>query len=348
MSSTADSSSSMFRAFVAGLLMGAATLVPGVNGVTMILAVGLFDRFVGALADVTRFRFERSSVLFLALLGSGVVLSIVALSGVAVDAVTNHRWIMYSLSIGLTLGGAPGLWKECRPVSLAVVISFALSLALMALLAWGLSSSKLEPTVPVLLVAGALAAAALILPGISGSYLLLVFGLYDVLLGAIRPSALFHDTGESLRIVVPAGIGVALGMALLSNALKVLLARFGATTNAALLGLLLGSVPGLWPFQAPVHPELANKSTRKAIEALVAGEELAQVNEEHDVEIAPAEADRMRAEYGGKTAGELKLLGDELARFDPSALQIAAALALFIAGLGITRVLGRYEEGKAA
>lgn len=347
MSSPDETSFSAPRALGGGFLMGLANLVPGVSGGTMILALGLYDRFIGALADVTRLKLRRSSVLFLALIVGGAGVAILGLSGVAVDLVTNHRWVMYSLFIGMTLGGAPELWKQCRPLGPAVVVSFLLSVALMAMLAWGLASSKPEATIPVLAGVGALAASSMILPGVSGSYMLLIFGMYDVVLGAVRPRALMNETAEALRVVLPVGVGVLLGIALLSNVLKFLLARFSAASHAALLGLLVGSVLGLWPFRVPVTPELADKPMRKAIAALVEGRERALVCEEFGVDIDDAEATRMRAEYAGSSAGDLKRRAEELEGFDPSGGQIAAALGLLVGGFALTRLLGRKQEPTA-
>jgi len=333
------------RTLAGGVLMGLANLVPGVSGGTMILALGLYDRFIGALADVTRLRLTRSSILFLALVVGAAAVSIVGLSGVAVGLVVNHRWVMYSLFIGMTLGGAPELLRQSRPVRVAPVVAFLAAFALMAALAWGLSEASIPQTIPVFLFMGALGASSMILPGISGSYMLLIFGMYEVIIGAASAQALREDFGESVRILVPVVVGAVLGMGLLSNLLKLLLARFSAASHAALLGLLVGSVLGLWPFREPVNPDLARKPYRKSVEMILGGAELAAVNERYGLGLDEAKAEAIRREYAGLGEGDLKRRADELKGFDPTGVQIASAIGLFLAGFALTRLLGG-EKGE--
>jgi putative membrane protein len=329
------------RVMAGGLLMGLANLVPGVSGGTMILAMGLYDRFIAALADVTRLRLRRSSLGFLALIGVGAALALVGLSGPAVMLVTEHRWVMYSLFIGMTLGGAPELLAACRPFGVAPAISFVPAFALMAALAWGLQGAQVPETSVTFVLMGVLGASSMILPGISGSYMLLLFGMYDVVIGALSSSALRESPLESVKILAPVGLGALLGVALLSNLLKHLLVRHAAASHAALLGLLLGSVLGLWPFQQPVHPELAHKPFRKGVVMLLSGAEFATVNATLGLELDAARAAELRATYAGQGAGDLKRRGDQLERFAPGTAQVGQALGLFALGFGLTRLLGR-------
>ncbi len=119
----------------------------------------------------------------------------------------------------------------------------------------------------ILIVAGIAGASAMILPGISGAYLLLLLGQYEAILGAVDrvKIGLLGDsaTGVSadlsvaigaLDVVVPVGIGVVLGVVGASNLLRWLLKNHEKPTLGVLLGLLLGAVVGLWPFQQAVVP----------------------------------------------------------------------------------------------
>lgn len=332
------------RIVFGGLLMGLANLVPGVSGGTMILAMGLYDRFISALADLSRLRFSRDAIVFLGLIGLGAVGALVGLSGIAVSLVTHSRWIMYSLFIGMTLGGAPELLRECKPLRPGAWVAFLSCFALMATLAWGLAGAQVPETTIVLVFMGVLGASSMILPGISGSYMLLIFGMYDVVVGSLSASALKEDPMACLAVIAPVGVGAVLGMGLLSNLLKSMLARHSVLSHSALLGLLLGSVLGLWPFSEPVHADMAHKPFRKAVTLLVAGGTREQVNEKYEVEFSVERADELRATYAGKSAGDLKVIGDELQRFDPTGKQIGMALGLFLLGLSITRLLGRGQR----
>ncbi|MEC8495491.1 MAG: DUF368 domain-containing protein, partial [Planctomycetota bacterium] len=160
------------RAVLGGVLMGLANLVPGISGGTMILAVGLYDRFISAVADVTRLRLRRQSIAFLGAMAIGLTAALLLGSGIAVRLVAEHRWAMYALFVGMTLGGAPELWRLARPHGAGVLVAVAIGFGAMALFAFGTGESALAPTIPVPLAGGAAGAASMILPGISGSYVL--------------------------------------------------------------------------------------------------------------------------------------------------------------------------------
>ena len=112
-----------------------------------------------------------------------------------------------------------------------------------------------------LALAGVAGASAMILPGVSGGYLLLVLGQYVPILASIdraKEALKAGDAGALIHeahVVVPVGLGVVVGVVAVSNVLRVLLHRHEKPTLGVLLGLLLGAVVGLWPFQAGVRPE---------------------------------------------------------------------------------------------
>lgn len=336
----APASASVPRTFLGGVLMGLANLVPGISGGTMILAIGLYDRFIGAVADVSRLRLGRGPLGFLAVMAAGLATAVLLGSGLAVRLVSEHRWIMYALFVGMTLGGAPELLRASRPLRPAVLLAMLAGFGAMAWFAFQSGQTSLEPTTTVLLLVGAAGAASMILPGVSGSYILLILGMYDIVIGSLSLSEVREAPMESARIIGPVVIGAGLGVALLSNLLKALLARFSASSHGALLGLLLGSVLGLYPFQAPVHPELARRSSRKAIEAVVVeGLPVADVAERFEMPVGDLSAHATRWDLHEK--GELKRASLVTERFTPGPSQIASALGLFALGFAATRLLGR-------
>ncbi|MEZ4286814.1 MAG: DUF368 domain-containing protein [Polyangiales bacterium] len=116
---------------VGGLLMGLANLVPGISGGTMLLASGVYEDFVNAIADLTALRFKKTSILTLATIAVSAFAAILLFAGPVKDAVVHQRWIMYSLFIGLTLGGAPIIWRMAKPASASFFVSAAIGLLLM-------------------------------------------------------------------------------------------------------------------------------------------------------------------------------------------------------------------------
>jgi len=158
---------------------------------------------------------------------------------------------MYSLFIGLTLGGVPLVWRRARPASREVVGGALVGFLLMAWMAFSRVGGDGDGGFLLLVVAGAAGASAMILPGVSGAYLLLVLGQYETILGAVDECkrGLF---AEAAGVIVPVAIGVAVGVAGVSNLVRWALARHEKATLGVLLGLLFGSVLGIWPFQETV------------------------------------------------------------------------------------------------
>ena len=262
----------VYRAAVGGVLMGLANLVPGVSGGTMIVVVGLYDRFIESIADVTRLRFTRQNVLFLAIVGITAAVAIATFAGTLGRAVSLHRSAMFSLFIGMTLGGVPLIFRMIKNFHTRTSMGVVLGLAVMIGIALTRDEPPnrqvvreaiekgaivVQPSYARDLAAGIFGMSAMVLPGISGAYMLLIMGRYETILGAIAivKSGLTHsgeqpDLSVALHVLVPTAIGAILSLVLLSNILKWLLHHYRDATLGVLLGILLGSVVGIWPFDS--------------------------------------------------------------------------------------------------
>ncbi len=328
----------LLRGAFGGTLMGLANLVPGISGGTMLLAVGIYPRFIAAVSEVTTFRFRKLSLLTLAcVLGAGV-LAITSCAGLVKDLVVDHRWVMYAIFIGLTLGGLPLVWRLIGSRRTASTwVGAAAGLAVMVVVTLAQShggGGGGRDSFGFLVLAGVLGASAMILPGISGGYLLLVLGVYVPILAAVdtMKTALAGMQLDvllrvGLQVILPVGIGVVVGVVAVSNLLRWLLERFRQPTLGVLLGLLLGAVVGLWPFQQGVPP--APGDIVKGQTVLVDG------------------AGRLiLAETGLPVAVEDYPTG----LFRPLPMQVAGALGLVVAGFLVTQLvdrLGREERRPA-
>jgi putative membrane protein len=253
------------REAVGGALMGLANLVPGISGGTMLVAAGVYPSFVQAVSDATRLRFTRAAIMTLGIIAGAAVLAIALGAGPIVWAVANHRWVMYSLFIGLTLGGLPALRRLTGTMTPATWAGVAAGLLAMVGIAIAERSGATGAggNGPVTLaIAGAAGASAMILPGVSGAYLLLLLGQYVPILESVRRAkeavlTSSPDVGAAVaewRTLLPVAIGVGLGVAVISNLIRLLLERFPRPTLGALMGLLVGAVVGLWPFAQPIPP----------------------------------------------------------------------------------------------
>ena len=248
----------ILRSVAGGAFMGLANLVPGISGGTMLLAVGVYPQFIAAVAEVTTFRFSPLVLLLLVSVGAGAAGAITGGAGVIAALLDRYPSAMYSLFVGLTLGGVPILWHMARPLDRPVLASAAGAVALMVLLAATdperSGGSSDAGACALLVVAGFSGGAAMILPGVSGAYLLLLLGQYRPIVDAVAGAAAAVRVGDAaeaaaaLYVLVPVAVGVGLGVVCVSNLVKLLLERYRRTTLGFLLGLLLGSVVGLWPF----------------------------------------------------------------------------------------------------
>jgi putative membrane protein len=258
------------RLAVTGALMGLANLVPGVSGGTMVLVMGFYDDFVNSIADATRLRFTKRNVVFLAILLGVAALSFVSCAGLMHGLVANQRAAMYSLFVGLTLGGMPLMYRMTKPLDAKSMVLVLVGLLMMIGIAVTKSETpteaerpadttvgefSIEPAYGLDLLAGVLGVSAMVLPGISGAYMLLVIGRYEALLAAIAAARRWAFSGGSegdtawLGVLIPVAIGVIISVVTLSNLLKWLLRRHEKPTLAFLMGVLLGSVVGIWPFE---------------------------------------------------------------------------------------------------
>lgn len=250
----------LVRTAIAGLLMGTANLIPGVSGGTMILAMGLYQEFIDSVADVTAFRLSLRRLLFLGVLGTFALAAIVGLAKVILLLLFHYPTAMFALFIGLTLGGAPTLLRSLRPIRADVVISTSAGFALMicVLLLKHVQGGEFPHNAAMDLAAGVIGATTMVLPGVSGSYMLLVLDQYERVIQAVGD--------PDLAVIAPVGIGAIVGIIGLSNILKFLLHRHARPTIGVLLGILLGSVLGLWPFgKVPGQKALERRTPRELL-----------------------------------------------------------------------------------
>ncbi|WP_255149706.1 DUF368 domain-containing protein [Halorarius halobius] len=256
--------------YLKGAFMGAADAVPGVSGGTIALIVGVYERLIGALTALDprvlelvprlhtrdgRTEFVRALVAmdvpFLVLLGTGVVTAAAGVSGVMHVAVTQHPVPTYSFFFGLIAASAVVLRDEVALDTAGRVAAGLVGFTL-AFLVSGITQSGLLPTtLPVLFVAGGIAITAMILPGISGAFLLVLLGQYEFMsglpaavLGGVR-DALSGDAGslaDPLAALVTFGVGAVIGLLTVAHAVRWALERYHAATLTFLVALMVGAL----------------------------------------------------------------------------------------------------------
>ncbi len=313
------------RTAIAGALMGIANLIPGVSGGTMVLAMGLYQEFIDSVADVTAFRWGWRRVVFLGVLLCFAGGAIVGLAGLILYLLFHFPVAMYALFIGLTLGGAPTLVRSLRPIRADVVVATGVGLALMVgvVLLKHAQSEGFPHNMAMDVVSGVVGATTMVLPGVSGSYMLLVLDQYGRVIGAVKDF--------DLKIIVPVGIGAVVGVIGLAHLLKVLLHRVPRATVGVLLGILLGSVIGLWPFGREPDVKILERQTAGELVAFAEAWRIPGVAPSDDVEALAAQI------HERWEARELRTY--------PGGAYVRAVL-LVVTGFVTTMLLSRKQEGK--
>lgn len=227
-----------------GLLVGASMLIPGVSGGTMAIILNTYDDLLAAVSHF--FKNPKKHALLLATFGGGGLLGIFLFSRVILAVTERFRFPMLFLFLGAILGGVPALWKKAgikkfRPYQILFPVAGFLFVSALSLIPDNLftGSSGGIVLIPLLLLAGILEAVALILPGISLSYMLLILGLYEPTMAAI------HQLQFSF--LIPMGVGLTIGTLAMIKALEKAMVTYPQVTYPVIIGFLFGSLPAVFP-----------------------------------------------------------------------------------------------------
>lgn len=239
---------------VKGFIMGIANIIPGVSGGTLALILGIYEDFIGAISHF--FSNFKKNISFLIPIAIGMVLAIVSLSRV-IDYSYNHFPIPTSLFfVGLVLGGIPMLLskvkntKEVKKVSSYVIflITFAIVLIMACselIFGEGLKVSLTNMNIlnyTILFVVGMIAAATMVIPGVSGSLVLMLLGYYYPIINVIKDLTSFQNLGSSIIILAIFGLGILVGIVLISKLIEYLFEKYETKTYFGVLGFIVASI----------------------------------------------------------------------------------------------------------
>jgi putative membrane protein len=238
-----------------GLLMGAADVIPGVSGGTVALIVGIYERLihsikVGVSAVLAAVRLDLATArrrlaevewLLVLPLGAGILTALVIGARIIPTLLEDYREPVSAVFFGLILGSAVVPYRRIEHVGRTETVLILLA-ALAAFVLVGLPPREIaDPQLVYVFFSAAIAICAMILPGISGAFILLVLGIYAATLEALREL----DVPYVLTFVA----GAAIGLGAFSRLLEWLLTHRHSVTMAALTGLMIGALRALWPWQ---------------------------------------------------------------------------------------------------
>jgi len=248
--------------FLRGFAMGSADIVPGVSGGTVALVLGIYERLLTnigtaarAVRDLLRGRVSSARArivevewLWLATLLIGILAAIVTLSAVLEGLLHDHPVPTAGVFFGLVAASTTVAWREIRDPARPHIV-MAGSIAVITFVILGLRSATEatgEEVVTrewwVFTLAGAVAICAMILPGVSGSFLLVMIGMYTEVLGAVND--------RDVIALAATAVGCAVGLGVFSTVLNRMLELHHDLVLAAMVGLVVGSLRVLWPWPA--------------------------------------------------------------------------------------------------
>jgi len=241
---------------IKGLAIGVAFIIPGVSGGTMAVLLNLYDKIINSINNLTkRFVDSFKTLLPIAL---GTVLAILICWYPFKLAFEHIMIVMVTLFAGFILGGMPGIFDEVKGIKIkpvhivAMIISIVFAVALGALsVLFELNIQSLYDSRPwwlyiLILLAGIVSSFALVMPGISGSMILIVLGFYTPTLNLIDNFLAWTDVGASISILATMAAGVVIGVLLASKIIAFFLSRFRTGTFYAIIGIIIGSLIAIY------------------------------------------------------------------------------------------------------
>ena len=242
--------------FIRGFCMALADSVPGVSGGTIAFVLGFYDKFINSLNNlVTGNKEERlEAIKFLIKLGIGWIVGFILSVLFITSVFNNHIYAISSLFIGFIVVAIPIIWKEekeCLVGNYKNIIFMIIGIIVVFCITYfnpvkggegvNVSASHLNIGLGIyIFISAMIAISAMVLPGISGSTILLIFGLYAPILGAIK--GVLKLNFEYIPVVFIFGIGIITGIAVTIRGVKYLLANYRSATTYCILGLMIGSI----------------------------------------------------------------------------------------------------------
>ncbi|MGB2402316.1 MAG: DUF368 domain-containing protein [Akkermansiaceae bacterium] len=286
-----------FFIFLKGFAMGAANVIPGVSGGTIAFITGVYERLIDSLKsfDLKALRLllkgdlgglaKQIDLGFLLALTLGVIASILTLAKVLKTAYVDHPILVNAFFFGLILASLFYVGKMVRRWGFVEIICLLLGVVVAAFLAFQSPAGE-NSNLVYLGACGVAGMCSMIIPGISGSFILLLMGNYQlIVLDAVNNLRQFKLT-EALPILIPVAIGAVIGLFALSHILSWMFKKYHNAAVALITGFVAGSLAVIWPWKVPVYsliitgkvvgwnryfPDISKSSTWIAVAWLVGG-----------------------------------------------------------------------------
>lgn len=240
-----------------GFAMGAANVIPGVSGGTIALITGVFERLINAIKsfDINAIKLlfkwkikeliEYVDLYFLIAVFSGMIVSVVSLAKLLEFLFTNYPVLVWAFFFGLILASVYYVGKTIKKWNISVILTFIIGTSIAVVISM-LNPATQNDSFFYLIICGIVAICSMILPGLSGSFILILLGNYELVM--IKAVSTFD-----LAILFPVIIGVIVGLIAFSHILSWIYKKYKDQTISILTGFILGSLSILWPWKNEVY-----------------------------------------------------------------------------------------------
>lgn len=249
----------LINIFVKGFGIGAANVIPGVSGGTIALITGIFERLINSIKSFNlkalqlllkgKFKefFEYTDLIFIVTVFSGAIVSIFSLARLLEFLFKEYSVYVWAYFFGLILASVLFVGRKVNKYSVSVIFSFIIGTVFAVALSF-INPATENTNFFYLILCGIVGVVSMILPGLSGSFILILMGNYQlVMIEAVNEF--------DLKILFPVMIGIVLGLLVFSHILSYLYKKYRNITIATLTGFILGSLSVLWPWKTPVYME---------------------------------------------------------------------------------------------
>ena len=259
---------SMLFLYLKGAAMGAADIVPGVSGGTIALITGIYEELISSIKNINSKLFkillkngikEFWSALngnFLLVLLTGIFTSVILLAQVIVFLLVNHEFKLWGFFFGLIIASAFLILKDIQSHNIKSILLMLFGILIAATIS--LSSTTSFPNSDIFIfITGSIAITAMILPGISGSFILLLLSKYEFIINAIKDF--------DIRVILVFGLGCICGLLIFSRFLHFLFQNYKDNLLSVLSGFLIGSLIKIWPFRMVIETRIDSDGIEEAM-----------------------------------------------------------------------------------
>ena len=259
---------SILRLYFKGVAMGAADIVPGVSGGTIALISGIYEELIFTLKNInlsllkTLFKdgfkvfWKSLNGNFLSVLLLGIASSVILLAQVIVFLLENHEFKIWGFFFGLIISSAFLIIKDVNPLNTVQIIWILSGIVIAALISLS-NTTQIPDTDIYIFLTGSIAITAMILPGISGSFILLLLSKYEYIITAIKEF--------NIRTLLVFALGCIFGLIIFSRILHFLFQNYKMNLLSLLSGFLIGSLIKIWPFRKVLETRINSDGIEEVI-----------------------------------------------------------------------------------